>query len=101
MELATTGGGAFLIGTLCGGAAKYLFRVLAFLTGLFIAITAYLNFIEFIQIKWQNIQAALNLVIETISVLGVPEQESTSEVFNVFSIMGGFLIGFAVGYRVG
>jgi uncharacterized membrane protein (Fun14 family) len=101
VELTTTGGGAFIIGGLCGGAAKYLFRVLAFLAGLFIAITVYLDYIDFIGIKWKNIQEMIDLIIDSILILGIPEQESTSEVLNVFSIFVGFITGFAIGYRFG
>ena len=101
VELSTTGGGALLIGLLCGGATRYLYRVVAFLTGLFIAITVYMEYIDCITIEWENIGDMVDLVIETVSVLGVPKQESSSEVLGVFSILGGFVLGFIIGYRFG
>lgn len=101
VKVLTTGGGSLIIGLLCGGATKYLFRVVAFLAGLFISITVYMEYIDFITIEWENIGDMINLVIDTISVLGVPSQESSAEVFEVFSIVGGFVIGFLIGYRFG
>lgn len=101
VEVSATGGGALVIGLLCGGATKYLYRVAAFLTGLFIAITVYMEYIDFITIEWENIGDMANLFIEAVSVLGVPEQESGTEVFGVFSILGGFVLGFIIGYRFG
>lgn len=101
MRVLTTGGGSLLIGLVCGGATKYLFRVIAFLAGLLISIIVYMEYIDFITIEWQNISSMVNLVVDSISVLGVPSQESSTEVLEVFGILGGFVLGFLIGYRFG
>ena len=101
VKVVTTGGGSFVIGLLCGGATRYLFRVVAFLAGLFISIIVYMEYIDFITIEWENIENMIALVINSISVIGIPSQESSTEVFRVFSILGGFIIGFLIGYRFG
>lgn len=100
-SLTVTGGGAFLIGLIIGGAMKHLFKVFAFLVGLKIAIIAYAEHINYLNIQWSQIGGDLDIFIAVIRSAGSPEGYEQAEVLDVFGILTGLLIGIAIGFRFG
>lgn len=99
LDILITTGGSILIGLMIGALARYLFRVLAFLIGVYIAILVYFNYISIISIEWSKIQEISETILDSVRALGVPDGVKDQQVFESFGLLGGFAIGFVIGIR--
>jgi len=98
-SLGLTTGGAFLIGILVGGASKHLFNVFAFILGLNIIAVAYFEYIGYLSIQWANLESDLEILIDTVQNLGIPDGYEPSEVNGLLGMLIGLITGFLIGFR--
>lgn len=93
--------GAFIIGGIFGGMLRNLFKLLGFIVGLQIALFTYLDHLEFIEIKWLNIESRFNIIIDSVTSLQKPDSVSQDVFFDTLGIFGGFALGFLIGFKYG
>lgn len=93
--------GAFTIGGIVGGMLRNLFKLLGFIIGLQIALFTYFDHLDFIEIKWLNIESRINIIIDSILLLQKPDSVSQDVFFDTLGIFGGFALGFLIGFKYG
>lgn len=94
-------GGSFLIGGMVGVIARNYFKILAFVLGAEIAFITYLQHLDLISIQWDNIQSIIDNVSRFLQTLQVPESAPEGSFGQSLAVVGGFAIGFAVGFKFG
>ena len=94
-SLAITVIGSLLIGGFCGGLARNLFKLVAFLIGIEIAFITYLQHLELIDINWSNIETIIEDAISLVTGGSVSDGAFTKG----GAVVGGFVIGFLIGFR--
>jgi uncharacterized membrane protein (Fun14 family) len=94
-------GGSFLIGGMVGVIARNYFKVLAFVLGAEIAFITYLQHLDLINIQWNNIQSIVDNVSQFLQTLQVPEDAPDGSLGQSLAVVGGFVVGFTVGFKFG
>ena len=108
-RLALTIGGGFFGGILIGYAMKKIIKLAAVIVGLFLAVLAYLQYQQVIDIKWNNLQTVSQnaLVVFANAISHIPWIETsghdTAFAMSSFGIplTGSMSMGFAVGFMKG
>ncbi len=97
-SLATTIGGSFGIGLIIGFISKKLVNVFAFIIGIQIALFAYLDYINVIDINWELFMKIRDTIYEIIFALRFPENVETTELYMSSGIIGSFIVGLFIGF---
>lgn len=93
--------GSFLIGGICGAITRNMFKVMAFLIGTQIVFFTYMAKLNIIKIQWTSIETKMNIVKRTIINIGRPDDVESPEFINGASVIGGFVLGFIIGFKSG
>lgn len=100
-QLAGTAGGATVAGGLAGFAAKKLLKVLAVLVGLQFAFLGWLEHMSLIQVNWDGLNSATNDFFTMITTFTMPSGVGAGDLAASGGALGGFGLGFMVGFRRG
>lgn len=91
--------GSILIGGLVGTIARNYFKILAFVLGAEIAFITYLQHLDLVSIQWGNIQSIVDNLVQFAQTLQVPESAPEGSFGQSLAVVGGFTIGFVIGFK--
>ena len=94
-------GSATVVGALSGFAARKLIRIIAALLGIQFAFLAYLEHYGLITVNWDGIGTATNEFFQAITSMTVPQGATAQSISGTGGAIGGFSLGFLLGFFKG